>query len=165
VWPVFAALIVVALAHPKRRVVAALLVAYATPMVVLTLASLVVRPVLITRVLVPAAIPLVLLLGSLVDGPVSRRLLIRRYDPRHRLDEASQITIREAITRCGPAAADRCLDESLGRVRPGQLVWTVRAYDVLLPAAQRWLAARLPVTATHTFRGLVIERRAPPSPT
>jgi uncharacterized membrane protein len=74
--PVLAALLVVLLGHRRsqRRPVVALILAYAAPMLILTLVSLLVRPLLIPRVLIPAVIPLVVLLGTLLDAWSPRRV-------------------------------------------------------------------------------------------
>ena len=76
VWmvPIVGALVVVALGHRRmsRRALLALLALYAAPIVGLTLASVLVRPVLIPRVLLPVSIPLVLVLGAMADA--SRRV-------------------------------------------------------------------------------------------
>lgn len=76
VLPILGVLAVVALGHRRmgRRALLVLLTLYAAPIIGLTLVSLLVRPVLIPRVLLPVSIPLVLALGALVDAFPPRRL-------------------------------------------------------------------------------------------
>ena len=88
------------------------------------------------------------------------QLLLRRYDPDRRLAALRQFRLREAAGDCGEEAAP-CLDRSLGRLAPGQVIWVVRAYERPLPAVREWLAARTTLGDTRTFEGLVIERRWP----
>jgi hypothetical protein len=61
----------------KRRAVSILLLAFTLPIVLLCAVSLVVRPVLIPRVLLPTVVPMVLLFGALAAStsirPVWRR--------------------------------------------------------------------------------------------
>lgn len=77
IWalPIIGAVVIVALGHRRmsRRTLLTLLALYAAPIVGLTLASLLVRPILIPRVLLPISIPLVLALGALVDAFPPRR--------------------------------------------------------------------------------------------
>lgn len=77
VWlvPILVALVVVILGHRRttRRAVVTLVAAYAGPIVGLTVVSLLVRPILISRVLLPTAIPLVLLLGAAMEVVPPRR--------------------------------------------------------------------------------------------
>jgi uncharacterized membrane protein len=74
VWfaPVVLVLVVaVASAPPEKRwAVTCLLLAYALPIVLLSVISVVVKPVLIPRVLLPSVVPMVLVLGSLAASTV-----------------------------------------------------------------------------------------------
>jgi mannosyltransferase len=85
VSPLVVILGAVAIGHSRasRRAVVALFVAYAAPMVALTIVSLLVKPVLISRVLLPAVVPLVLLLGSVVDV----------FPPRRRWHDAALVAL------------------------------------------------------------------------
>jgi 4-amino-4-deoxy-L-arabinose transferase-like glycosyltransferase len=79
IWavPIIGALAVVALGHRRtsRRSLLVLLALYAAPIIGLTIVSLLFRPILIPRVLLPVCIPMVLALGALVDTfPPRRRL-------------------------------------------------------------------------------------------
>lgn len=77
IWlvPILAALVVAILGQRRtsRRAVVALVAAYAGPIVGLTVVSLLVSPILILRVLLPTAIPLVILLGASVEAFPPRR--------------------------------------------------------------------------------------------
>jgi 4-amino-4-deoxy-L-arabinose transferase-like glycosyltransferase len=236
IWtvPIVGALAVVALGHRRtsRRPLLVLLALYVAPIIGLTIVSLLFRPILIPRVLLPVSIPMVLVLGALVDtfpprrrlhhaaalvlavilalasfyglryvraphqewreasrflqnsvgpgdtlffsigsgrrvddpsarfniGARTLRLLIRRYDPEARLSMVPQLTLREAASQCDGDHGD-CLDRSLGHLDPGRVVWMVRAYDRSLPSVRAWIDSHLEVTATHSFEGVVVERR------
>jgi hypothetical protein len=63
------------MARLDARAMRILLVAYAVPIALLSAASVIVAPVLIPRVLLPAVVPVVVLLGSGVEYLSSRRML------------------------------------------------------------------------------------------
>jgi mannosyltransferase len=86
------------------------------------------------------------------------QLLLRRYDPAHRLAGLRQIRLREAAGECGDEVS-ACLDRSLGPIPPGRVIWVIRAYDRPLRPVREWLSARTTLMGTRTFEGLVIERR------
>jgi hypothetical protein len=91
IWlaPVLLALAAVLLGHRRatRRTVVALVVAYAGPIVGLTVVSLLIRPILISRVLLPTVIPLVLLLGASQEA----------FPPRRRRHQAGAVVLAAVL--------------------------------------------------------------------
>jgi 4-amino-4-deoxy-L-arabinose transferase-like glycosyltransferase len=91
IWlaPILVALAAVLLGHrpATRRTVVALVAAYAGPIVGLTVVSLLVRPILISRVLLPTVIPLVLLLGASPEA----------FPPRRRRHQAGAVVLAAVL--------------------------------------------------------------------